>query len=206
MIQHNNDKVVDADLDALKLLMLDTIYPVGSIYMSVNNVSPSTLFGGTWEAIQDRFLLAAGESYSGGTTGGSAKHTPSGTLSGGAVGNHTLTIAETPAHTHTRGTMEITGQWKIKGDSNNAGVDASATASGAFSAINETASGSKVEGSNWSCGTGFNFNASRSWTGETSSVGSGGAHDHPFTQPTFKGTSQNTLPPYLTVYMWKRVD
>lgn len=47
MIQHNNDKVVDADLDALKLLMLDTIYPVGSIYMSVNNVSPSTLFGGT---------------------------------------------------------------------------------------------------------------------------------------------------------------
>lgn len=113
MIQYNNDKVVDADLDALKLLMLDTIYPVGSIYMSVNNVSPSTLFGGTWEAIQDRFLLAAGESYSGGTTGGSAKHTPSGTLSGGAVGNHTLTVAETPAHTHTRGTMNITGAFRV---------------------------------------------------------------------------------------------
>ena len=54
--------------------------------------------------------MAAGSSYSGGTTGGSAKHTPSGTLSGGAVGNHTLTVAETPAHTHTRGTMNITGQ------------------------------------------------------------------------------------------------
>ena len=44
--------------------------------------------------------MAAGTSYSGGTTGGSATHTPSGTLSGGAVGNHTLTKAEMPAHRH----------------------------------------------------------------------------------------------------------
>jgi hypothetical protein len=30
--------------------ILSYVYPVGSIYMSVNNVNPSTLFGGTWEA------------------------------------------------------------------------------------------------------------------------------------------------------------
>ena len=35
-------------------------YPVGSIYMSVNSTDPSTLFGGSWEQIQDRFLLASG--------------------------------------------------------------------------------------------------------------------------------------------------
>ena len=52
--------------------LLDLIYPVGSIYMSVNNTNPGTLFGGTWSQIQDRFILAAGSTYSGGATGGSA--------------------------------------------------------------------------------------------------------------------------------------
>ncbi len=52
--------------------VVDMIYPVGSIYLSVNNVNPKTLFGGTWEQIKDKFLLAAGGSYSAGTTGGSA--------------------------------------------------------------------------------------------------------------------------------------
>ena len=48
------------------------IYPIGSIYMSVNSTSPQILFGGTWEQIKDKFLLASGTSYSNGATGGSA--------------------------------------------------------------------------------------------------------------------------------------
>lgn len=50
-------------------------YPVGSIYLSVNNVNPSTLFGGTWEQIQDTFLLAAGSTFAAGDTGGAQRHT-----------------------------------------------------------------------------------------------------------------------------------
>ena len=66
--------------------LLNAIYPVGSIYMSVNSTSPATLFGGTWERIKDRFLLAAGGTYSAGATGGEA--------------THTLTENEMPAHSH----------------------------------------------------------------------------------------------------------
>ena len=47
-------------------------YPVGSIYISVNDTNPGTLFGGTWEQINDRFLLACGSTYEAGSTGGEA--------------------------------------------------------------------------------------------------------------------------------------
>ena len=54
--------------------IVDLIYPVGSIYMSVNSTSPASLFGGTWEQLQDRFLLGAGNLYSNGATGGATSH------------------------------------------------------------------------------------------------------------------------------------
>lgn len=50
----------------------DNPYPVGSIYQSTSSTSPSSLFGGTWEQIKDVFLLAAGDTYTAGSTGGSA--------------------------------------------------------------------------------------------------------------------------------------
>lgn len=68
-------------------------YPVGSIYMSVNSTSPATLFGGTWEQIEDTFLLAAGSSFAAGATGGAATHHHS-------TAGHTLTVSEIPSHTH----------------------------------------------------------------------------------------------------------
>lgn len=48
------------------------VYPVGSIFLSVAETSPAALFGGTWERIKDRFLLAAGDGYAAGDMGGSA--------------------------------------------------------------------------------------------------------------------------------------
>lgn len=64
------------------------VYPVGAIYMSTVSTDPKTLFGfGTWEKIQDVFLLAAGSTYSAGATGGEA--------------THTLTTDEMPNHQHT---------------------------------------------------------------------------------------------------------
>lgn len=50
------------------------MYPVGGIYMSSEPTSPASLFGGTWERIKDVFLLAAGDTYAAGSTGGEASH------------------------------------------------------------------------------------------------------------------------------------
>jgi hypothetical protein len=66
--------------------VIDAIYPVGSFYLSANDISPELLFGGVWERVQDCFLLAAGSQYAAGTTGGEAMHT--------------LTESEMPEHYH----------------------------------------------------------------------------------------------------------
>ena len=61
-------------------------HPVGSYYWSSESTDPSALFGGTWEQVKDRFVLAAGDSYAVGATGGEA--------------THTLSISEMPTHSH----------------------------------------------------------------------------------------------------------
>ena len=57
-----------------KYLNVDDVYPVGAVYISFNSTSPASLFGGTWEQIQDKFLLASGITYQAGATGGNATH------------------------------------------------------------------------------------------------------------------------------------
>lgn len=69
--------------------LTDLIYPVGSVYMSINDTDPSLLFGGVWEQIKDRFLLSAGDNYTAGDIGGEA--------------THTLTVDEIPSHNHITG-------------------------------------------------------------------------------------------------------
>lgn len=63
------------EIDSTVSALFDLIYPVGSIYYTNNaNFSPNVSFNGTWEQIKDVFLLAAGDTYVGGTNGGSATH------------------------------------------------------------------------------------------------------------------------------------
>lgn len=68
---------------------VDLIYPVGSIYMSINATNPKDLFGGTWEQIKGKFLLGMSSSYPAGSQGGEA--------------THTLTTSEIPYHNHNIG-------------------------------------------------------------------------------------------------------
>lgn len=63
-----------AAIEKCKADTLLAAYPVGSLYMSAEATSPASLFGGTWEQIKDRFILAAGDTYAAGSTGGSKSH------------------------------------------------------------------------------------------------------------------------------------
>lgn len=75
--------------------VFDMVYPVGSVYVSVNSTSPATLFGGTWVQIKDKFLLSAGDTYKAGATGGEA--------------THVLTVDEMPRHNHSIDNLNASG-------------------------------------------------------------------------------------------------
>ena len=95
---HTNDKlyVRNVKLYVHTNNIVDMIYPIGSIYMSVNDVNPNILFGSQWERIgQGRTLIGEGiwtdsnnetKTFSNGTTGGEY--------------SHTLTRNEIPNHYH----------------------------------------------------------------------------------------------------------
>lgn len=50
--------------------IIDALYPIGTIYQSTKSTNPSTFIGGTWTAIQNKFLVGAGSDFAEGTTGG----------------------------------------------------------------------------------------------------------------------------------------
>ena len=110
--------------------------------MSVNSMNPSTIFGGTWEQLKDRFLLGCGDAYINGATGGEA--------------THTLTVNAMPSHTH----------------------------------------GNSETGIAWGDATGNRY-------GLSGGMNSGPWHASPIGY-TGGGEAHNNMPPYLSVYMWKR--
>lgn len=72
VIDTSNNTRLNVSWENFKQNIFDSIYPVGSIYMSVQNTNPATLFGGTWTAIEGRFLLGQNTTYTAGSTGGAA--------------------------------------------------------------------------------------------------------------------------------------
>ena len=120
--------------------ILNKVYPIGSIYTSINSTNPSSLFGGTWEQIQGKFLLGCSNGYAAGSTGGES--------------SHTLTISEMPSHTHELNHFHGSQNLQHGGD---------------FTSLITNG------GTNYA----------------SAATGGGEAH--------------NNMPPYLAVYMWKRI-
>ena len=140
----------EADILYAPKNIVETVYPVGSIYLSVNDINPNILFGfGTWERIQDKFLLGAGAQFPAGTEGGEIEHT--------------LTELEMPAHDHEFDRHQL---WR------NESIPPSTSTQGD--------------------GYGANNKTLPIYTDTTIATGAGESH--------------NNMPPYLAVYIWKRIS
>lgn len=81
------ESIKQSILESLKQTIIDAVLPVG-IYISLSAATdPATLWGGTWERVDEgRTLIAAGSTYTAGSTGGEA--------------THTLINSEMPSHNH----------------------------------------------------------------------------------------------------------
>ena len=192
-------------------------WPVGSVFLTFQNTNPATLLGGgTWVQIKGKYLLAAedGDTVDGTTgVGAHTKNVPlvshTHSFATGSAGGHTHYVSGTTggagSHSHTRGSMNITGSFGYIEDHNS-------MVSGAFT---KGSYRDKVGGSIEN-GIPINFDASRSWTGSTSSVGdhthsfgattgNNGAHTHSGTTAS-SGTSASfdVRPASVYVYVWRR--
>ena len=194
-------------------------YPVGAIYVSTVATSPSELFGGTWEALeQGRVLIGQGTDYAAGSTGGEKEHA--------------ITTAEMPAHNHA-----LSGSSSFSGSTGSSSSSHSHTVSALTPAeFGNWWSSNAMAGTNNNGDCGYpafigkqNENhggwkyASRpdsqlasnlrdkNWYSVSSG---GGSHSHTVsgtvtlsgnTGSKGSGEAVSLMQPYLAVYMWKRV-
>ena len=146
------------------------------------------MFGGTWERLKDTFLLANGDAYAPNTSGGSATKN----ITVDNLPNHTHSLSWEGNHTHSRGSMNITGGVAVD-------MDNAYGSTGALQLNSSWDLGYKRETAGY-MGKGISLNASNGWSGETSW---NGYHSH-VVGATGSSLPLNIMPPYRTVYMWRR--
>ena len=222
----NKLDVVGSDISSLLLEMR----PIGSLYWSSQNISPASLFGGTWTQITDKFVLAAGDAYAVGSSGGEATHTltvaemPSHNH-GGASGGPSNNISNGPSVTstgnnsvgHTHSIPTLSGRAPSSGTEGNhvhttynrRDTYSSGTAGTYFSSVPNAAASSYIyttsKGAHTHTAT---TNASNTEAGDAHTHSM--AHTHNLASHTHTITSQgggaahNNMPPYIAKFCWER--
>lgn len=95
ILVNGGNTVMYRDWDKLVNSIKSAMYPVGSVYITYNNVNPGTFLGGTWERFgQGRTLVGEGTGNDGST---SMSFTANST---GGEYKHKLTVDEIPNHNH----------------------------------------------------------------------------------------------------------
>lgn len=202
-------------LNKIKAEAVLAAHPVGSLYWTSSTDNPATTFGGgTWVQIKDKFILAAGDTYSNGATGGAA--------------TVTLTIDNMPMHNHNmEHTHEYTPSGKISSngsssDDKTSTLDGSTYAEVGFRTINGTslmqtyagrASIGGVTGSGYATlpteGTAGINKLSIDFAHQHSAyfIGSKGTTStisKTNTENRGSGTAHENMPPYIVKYCWQR--
>lgn len=210
---------------------VDKVYPVGSIYLSMASTNPSTLFGGTWQKLEGRFLLTSDSTYSAGSTGGSndavvvshshgastnsaGNHTHDGeaasdgshthTISGGSH-THTASTSNTGSHTHAYPRYSYrTNQTPQGWDTTSRFVVQSGGMSGSGGATSSSGSHSHSVTVSTSSSHSHTVGSSGSHS-HTLDIDSAGSHTHTVSVDSegVNGTNKN-MPAYLVVNAWQR--
>lgn len=155
-----------------------TMYPIGSIYLSVSATNPSTYFGGTWVA------WGSGRVPVGINTSDSNFNTVEKT---GGASTVTLAASQMPSHTHTF-TGSSTTTNSAGGHTHNIGRDTDGgSGSSRYTVHKAGASGAQGTSPTSSAGAHTHTLTPK---GKNANTGGGGAH--------------NNLQPYIVCYMWKR--
>lgn len=165
---------------------LSVSYPIGAIYISTIGIDPKEFFGGQWERLKDAFLLASGDKYSPGLTGGESEHT--------------LTESEMPIHKHNN-TINVSANQAshdhviYSGDGSEA--KAAGLGYGYCYAIGGADNDKSTAIARSKTGTGQKLMDTSTpaisvyYTIENELVGNNQSH--------------NNMPPFISVYMWKRI-
>ena len=155
-----------------------SVYPVGSIYMSVTNTNPSSFFGGTWVAWGSGRV----------PVGVNASDTNFSTVEKtGGASTVTLTTAQMPSHSHAKGTLAADS-----GGSHKHNLNLTKSGWGIDNASNKVIVDSTTYTALTNKATASAGAHEHTISGSTASAGSGNAHSN--------------LQPYITCYMWKRTE
>lgn len=189
VFKNAGDPKEEGDLVTLKFLQGSAMWPVGSIFMTVDSRNPKEILGfGTWEK------FAAGRVIVGtGTTTDAANETRT-VVNEAKGGQYAMKLTEnhTPAHAHGAGTLTASG-----GGEHDHNVDA------------RLHSYAVLDDNYWTCPHGDIAGEDKrfqSTYGAKTSKG-GGGHEHAIsgaTEAFGKGDAFDIVPPYMACNIWVR--